>query len=651
MQRHQPNSAVARSILLFAFGVWILAGSTANAETTIRELSGSAATPFPAAIPAGTDPNSTLGRQLPIAMGADVTSGTPSNSQTQSASNPRIRRSLSLEQNLLGVGPAKTLSPPHVQATAVVGSNPLLRLSFDGINGVGQRLANGGNQFDNEPPDQGLCAGNGYVMEAINVALRVYDSSGNPLTGVTDLNTFFGYPDNYNRTTGLQGPFLSDPSCYFDADTQRWFVSILTFDVDPASGNFLGPNRIDIAVSATSNPTGNWAIYHLPVQDDGTDGTPNHGCSLGPCYGDYPHIGADKYGFYVTTNEYSLFGTEFKSAQIYAFSKAALASNAPVVTVVQFDTTGAVQSSHGVQPGFTIIPAVAPNAQHVAASNGTELFMSSNASQEATGIAGGSFSNELIVWALSNTESLNTNAPTPVLRSTVIRSEVYGIPPWANQKIGDVPQAECLNIDCLGFGPPPNPQVEGPLDPSDTRMFQVWFVNGSLWGALDTVVAVDGQNKAGVAYFNLNVGVDFKGHPNASIENQGYLAVSNNNVIYPAIAVLPSGSGVMAFTLVGEDFYPSAAYALINSNGTNSVHIAGLGIGPQDGFSEYAFGGGRPRWGDYGAAVSDGSNIWFANEYIAQTCTFATYMADMTCGGTRDKYVNWATRISKIRLE
>src|SRR5205823_918238 len=66
--------------------------------------------------------------------------------------------------------------------------------SFNGINHRDQRLANGGNQFSLEPPDQGLCAGNGFVFETINDALRIYDDSGKPLTPVTALNAFYGYP-------------------------------------------------------------------------------------------------------------------------------------------------------------------------------------------------------------------------------------------------------------------------------------------------------------------------------------------------------------------------------------------------------------------------------------------------------------------------
>jgi len=84
------------------------------------------------------------------------------------------------------------------------------------------------------------------------------------------------------------------------------------------------------------------------------------------------------------------------------------------------------------------------------------------------------------------------------------------------------------------------------------------------------------------------------------------------------------------------------------------VHVAGAGVGPQDGFSGYnAFadsGVARPRWGDYGAAVTDGKNIWIASEFIAQSCTLTQYLTGSigSCGGTRTALANWATHISGV---
>ena len=74
-------------------------------------------------------------------------------------------------------------------------------------------------------------------------------------------------------------------------------------------------------------------------------------------------------------------------------------------------------------------------------------------------------------------------------------------------------------------------------------------------------------------------------------------------------------------------------------------------MGPQDGFAGYRPFGTRPRWGDYGAAATDGKTIWFASEFTAQTCTYAAYLVDPTCGGTRGALGNWATRITQVSVQ
>ena len=239
-----------------------------------------------------------------------------------------------------GKFPKKPLDSPVVASSAVATSNPELGLSFEGLNHRDQRLANGGNQFSLEPPDQALCVGNGYTVEATNSVLRVWSTAGAPLTGVQDLNTFFGYPAQIDRTTGVVGPFLTDPVCLFDPTTRTFFLVVLTLDVTPA-GDFIGTNHLDIAVAV--DPSGTWNFYQLDVTDDGSSGTPVHPHC--PCIGDYPHVGVDGNGFYITTNEYSFFGPEFNSAQIYAFSKRALARGDADVLVTQLDT-GARREPH-----------------------------------------------------------------------------------------------------------------------------------------------------------------------------------------------------------------------------------------------------------------------------------------------------------------
>ena len=587
--------------------------------------------------------------------------------------SPRVNRSRSIE-----LGSVRVDTVPVTAGQGVSSSGPLSVLStFDGLNHRQQRLANHRNQFSLEPPDQGLCVGNGMTMETINDVMRVYAPNGAPLKGVEDLNTFFGYPAAIRRDLSPRvfGPFVTDPSCFFDKDTNRWFTDVLTLDTfatsDPANhhfaGDFTGTNHLDLAVSQTSDPTGAWTIYHVPVQDDGTQGTPNHGCTGIPpfgerstptnpnaCLGDFPHLGADANGIFVTTNEYSLFGNDFHGAQVYAFSKAALAANAPVVTVTQIDTHGLDNGNNG----FTLWPATAPNDLNSTDSGGTEFLLSSNAADEAHGngsTPGPRRSNQLLVWSLTNTSSLDS-APDLTLSHSTLTVGLYVEPANSEQKTGETPMIDCLNMkSCatqflLGAPDPFAPEHEYAIDSSDTRMLTVAFAHGMLFGALDTAVRSSANVRAGIEWFVVNPSAE--GGP--SLVTNGYLAVDQNNVTYPAIAVTPDGKGVMAFTLVGRDFFPSAAFASFDAGGPGAVQVAALGAGPADGFSGtqvFNFPNPpRPRWGDYGMAVFDSGNIWLASEYIGQTCNLPTYLATgASCGGTRTALANWDTRITEVQ--
>lgn len=569
-----------------------------------------------------------------------------------------------------GKFPKNPLDAPNVNSSAVAGSNPELALSFDGLNHRNQRLANGGNQFSLEPPDQALCVGNGYVVEAVNSVLKVWNTSGTALTGVQDLNTFFGYPPAINRSTGAIGDRVIDPVCYYDPDNNRFVVAITTLHVDEF-GNFNGKNTIDVAVSNSGDPTGTWTIYYVPAQNDGTDGTPNHGCTLdgltpGPCFQDYPHIGGDKNGVFITTNEYDLFGPSYSAAQIFAFSKTQLAAHPASINVTLVENLSVDGS-----PGFTVWPAISPVGQYSNERNGTEYFLSTIAgdgseSGNPTGTA-----RRIGLWAVTNTASLNSATPALGITSRLINSQTYVYPPKSEQKVGNIPLGECINNTTTPtiFGPgcwqlffsdePAHDEVESTPDSLDSRMQQTWYVNGMLWGASGTAVNVGDQLKAGIAWFAVQPKINGDGKVEGQVKKEGYIALANNNLTMPAIAMTANGKGAIAFTVIGEDYFPSAGYVTINSNGSvGPIHVAAVGLGPDDGFTSYkAFVGEPPRtrWGDYGAAVTDGDTIWLASEYIAQTCTYAQYYPAPpnpagfgSCGGTRTSLANWATRISKL---
>jgi hypothetical protein len=545
---------------------------------------------------------------------------------------------------------AATLSAPVVASTPVSGSATGLGTSFEGVNLYQERyVANNGNQFSFEPPDQGMCVGNGFVLETVNDALRVFTTAGQAKSKPIDLNSFYGYPAVIDRTTFKFGPELTDPSCLYDSVNKRWVHIVLTLDTKRRTGALTLNNHIDIAVSKTANPLGGWNFYSFNTTDDGRKRTPSHtDC---PCIGDYPHIGADRNGVYITTNEYpwssapGVFGNNFNGAQVYALSRSALASGASQLRLVQFENLVLTTISQ-VTPGFTVIPANAPDGVFADANGGTEYFASSTAAIEAGNTSG--LSNVMGLWALTNTQSLDAPQLNLSLAAAPITSEVYGVPPLSEQKAGPTPLRDCEVVGCP-FGSGPSPEVEGPLDSSDSRVFNTWYDGTHVWASLSTIVQVSGSIKAGSAWFAFD--------PAGSIAQQGYVATAGNNVIYPGIATLANGRGVMTANLVGGGWFPSQAYVLIGSNGPNgALHVAAAGVGPQDGFCEYTAENcagtdpprARPRWGDYPAAQAYGNAIWIANEYIAQTCTYEQYAVDFTCGQTRGAVANWSTRLSAV---
>jgi hypothetical protein len=558
--------------------------------------------------------------------------------------------------------PRQPLDAPRVRSSAVAASDALV--SVLGLNHRDQRLANSGNQFSLEPPDQALCVGGGFVVEATNSVIRVFDTDGAARTGVQDLNTFLGYPAAINRTTGVIGPQVIDPVCHYDPDFGRFVVADTTLGSNP-DGTFTGKNTIDVAVSNTPDPTGAWTVYRIPAQNDGTDGTPDHGClddedMHGPCFQDYPHIGGDANGIYISTNEYDLFGDGYNAAQVYAFSKQELAAHGPTVRVTLVENT----SVAGI-PGFTVWPATSPVGQYSTAQGGTEFFLSTIAGDGLeTGNTTGT-ARKIGLWALTNTSSLNSATPALSMRSRLINSATYVFPPLSDQQTGDFPLGQCINDTTIPtqFGPgcwqllfeeePEHDEVISTPDSLDTRMQQTWYVNGDLWGSAGTAVNVNGEIKAGIVWFRVRPVLNNNNIAGA-VQRQGYLALADNNLSMPAITMTTSGEGAIAFTVMGEDHHPAAAYARIDDKGrVGPIQVAAAGVGVDDGFTSYkAFVGDPPRtrWGDYGAAVTDGNDIWLASEYIAQTCTLNEWLTGAigSCGGTRTALGNWATRLTKL---
>ena len=502
---------------------------------------------------------------------------------------------------------------PAAPQAAAAAPTPSFR-GFTGLTHLQERTARNGNQFSTEPPDQGLAVGGGFVLEAVNSALNVYDTDGiQQLLRPVALSEFFGLPPGINRTTGFNGVFPGDPVALFDPETERWFVAAWA-QLNTATGVPLQQSRLYLAVSETSDPTGAYLIYTLNTT---LAKDPDQG---GPRIPDFPHFAVDHYGLYISINEFNITpeGTfdGFIDAAILAISKQDLinGSGGRFPNVVRFP----LPSSSGFE--FTVFPAYTPpSGGPLLANGGTQFFVSSHfvSTSEHT----------LALWALTNTKSLDTATPDLNLSAVVVDTQPYHFP--------TVPAVQKKGFHPLGasLGEP----VEK-LDPGDFRVISATYSSGRLWATLTSqMLDTNGVPRAVVDYFAFSPNINGPFFT-ATLVTQGVVSKPGASLIYPAIAVNAQQKGGIIFTLVGPNDFPSAAFVPVNNNSVGPIQIARAGNEPEDGFTGYrAFGGnGVARWGDYSAAAIDTDGvIWMATEYTPDIA--------------RTSFANWCTYITRLQ--
>jgi hypothetical protein len=338
-----------------------------------------------------------------------------------------------------------------------------------------------------------------------------------------------------------------------------------------------------------------------------------------PCFPDQPLFGFNTDGVYLNTNEFSNTTNAFQTTLIIAVSKMDLISGSPVITAAGFD---GLTLAEGL--AFSVQPALTAPGTVTSQNNGTEFFTSSLDFF-------GSGDNRLGVWALTNTESLESRVANLNLLETVIVSEEYATPVPAIQKAGHFPLGQSLKLP------------EETLATNDDRMQQVYNAKGKLYCAVNTLLldpsGASGP-RSGAAWFAIEPDASFT-TLSAKIDHQGYIGIQDGSVMFPAFAVNDSGDGVIGFSFSGKNFFPSTGYVNFDDGAVEPrVHLVGIGQRPEDGFSGYPpFGNGVARWGDYSAAmVAPDGHLWFAGEYIPNS--FAR---------PRLKFTNWGTFISRVQ--
>ena len=567
------------------------------------------------------------------------------------------------------------------------------------------------NKFkDIEPPDQGLCAGNGFVTEINNIGeILVFNTALKRKSAPISLDTVMGLGKRHWSSGG-------DTSCIYDsANGGHWFFTQFVSASPeskggPFAGCFLGTVANScyegIAVSKGSSPFGPYNVYFLNA-------------NYNPAEPGYPFLLNDFAKISVTRDAFLLFYDEFplntpgigggffNGAQEFAFDKNALERGLPVKLkngapnpsfTVARENMGLIPTPDGTcardkilhEGGITCWVAVIP-AQPVAGqfdnSHGGTGFMLG--SLDFYGFAGSlptSGDNRIAAWAWTGLSALNSDNCTSCGAIRFGGQLFSGVDHYFDpefltngfpaslgaQKAGPIP----LGNRCSTLPGTTGPCPEGGIASNGDFMTQAAQAQGQLWGGTATQIAQTYRNGGseihqGAVYWVIGTN-SFDQTGRFTLTNQGYVTAQHEDLEFPSIAaegVGGNGKAIMDFTLNGDGgptgadhggFYPSSAFGRLTSSSggllSSTINIANLGKSPQDGFSEYQGypGPTSPRWGDYSWAVylpGSGDRIYFANEYIQhRTCTGKAFhpLGIGICGGTRDGQANWGTSVNYV---
>ena len=616
---------------------------------------------------------------------------------------PVLRPPVRASQALALLSPLALTVPPTVSCDPFGPGCDRVSSSTGGAVGVkGLNVVDSGALFggDIEPADQGVCGGNGYVVETNNQGeILIFNTSLQRKSSPISLDTVMGLSKRGWSSGG-------DISCVYDYDNGgHWFITEFVSASSEASGGtfagcFAGVANTcyeGIAVSVGSSPFGPYNVYFLNANYNPAEpGAPY-------LLNDFAKIATTRDAFLLFYDEFPLVtpgigGGGFNGAQEYAFNKTALELGLGVLDrhgnpnpqfTVAIENMGLLPTPDGTctsdnqfgLPGFTcwysVIPAHPSDPSQYDNSHGGSGFMLNTLDYYGNG------DNRIAVFdwtGLGNLNSPNCSHCAHISFGGQLFSGVsayYNLGFQGAQKSGPIPLGDMCGVAGLSVGtPPPASCPEGGIATNGDNFTQAAQAQGHIWGAASTEVSQTYGRGAselhqGAAYWV--IGTDsFDRNGVFSLTSQSYVSPRHADLAFPAMAAVDQeqGGAVMTFTLSAQGgsheanddgnggFYPSTAYGRLtsSSNGLveSQVNIADLGQAPQDGFTEYQGypDGTRPRWGDYSAAFYMPSlgRIYFSTNYIQYpNCMGSAFsLALGTCGGTRNGYANWGTSVNYI---
>jgi hypothetical protein len=388
-----------------------------------------------------------------------------------------------------------------------------------------------------------------HLVVAINGRVRYQRRDGTVLADAT-LADFFA------SVATPQNDFF-DPMVRYDAAANR-FVIIAAADRNSAD------SAIVIAVSRTSDPTGQWNFFRFAADPDEV------------AWADFPKLGLNSQWIVVTAN---MFGNNdpgdddalvaaaaadpvWEDAIVLACNKSALYSGA-VGSCTHFATSRASTPA--------VIQDSSVTTEYIARQDG--------------------YSGLILLDTITGPVGSETLTPQAV---TVTMPDTWSpYPPTSNF----APQSE------ISVG----------IETDSNTIGSLVYRNGSLWAAQTVYLPVDLPTRSSIQWWQIT--------PSATVQQFGRIDDPNSQLFYayPSLGVNKNNDVLIGYSRFSASQHPSANYSY--RAGTDAPSTLGADTVLKAGETSYdKQWEGRNRWGDYSATVVDPVNdvdLWTIQEYAA----------------------------------
>jgi len=447
------------------------------------------------------------------------------------------------------------------------------------------------------PSDHALATNSSYVVQVLNSCLVVYNTAGKMLSGYPkNLNGFWNVSDSH---------IVGDVRCLYDWKSSRFIL---------VAEDFTG-NKILLADSFNSNPTGTWWLYSI----DATLGGVVPGSADFPMLGQtYQESGDGNGGIYLSWDRFDSSGN-FHDNVIMILPKSKIYAGSSYAYQYWYGLTANGNLVDHVQPAAVMSRADRPQAEFLV--NTFDFNRSGCASN-------GTSCNGLVLWAISN--GVPPKGQGSTLSLAVIKTAHNYVYPVSAAQPGSPSGSTCaINTSNNGVGS------------------TVYWSAGDLYLAASTG-SLNGQKSDGWIYWQVHPyltqnskGVPVLASTAATIRDEvcwgcsGFTGDKTYSEYYPSVQPDDEGNITVVFNESSSTRYPLTAYLSKRTTQTNGSfpdggwNLAG-GLASYCQLDTY----GRNRWGDYTATAPVGTQnattptFWFAGQYS-------------------DSKGNWATEIGK----